>query len=71
MTAEAIVLSHDVEQERLHIVVERLGAQEEFGQQAEVLAVYWILTTVNLEEGVFAVAIYLVARRVLRRALEL
>jgi hypothetical protein len=71
MAAETIVLRHDIEQERLYIVVEGLGAQEELGEQAEVLAVDRVLAAVDLEEGVFAVAIYLIARRVLCWAFEL
>lgn len=71
MAAEVVILRHDIEQERLHVVVERFGAQEQLGKEAEVLAVYGVLATVDLEEGILAVTIDLVARRMLSWALEL
>ena len=35
----AVNLCQDVEEERLHIKVERLVVQEQFGQQAQILTV--------------------------------
>jgi hypothetical protein len=71
MTAIAIVLGHDVEEERLHVVVEGFGSQKELRKEAEVLTIDGVLSTVNLEEGVLAVAVDFIARRVLCGAFEL
>lgn len=42
---------HHVEEERLHVVVERLGVEETLGQQAQVLAVRLLLLTVHFPDG--------------------
>lgn len=39
MAAFVVVLREDVEQEGLHVVVERLVVQEQLGQQTQVLTV--------------------------------
>ena len=39
MAALTVRLRHDVEEEGLDVVVERLVVEEEFGEQAQVLAV--------------------------------
>ena len=51
MTAFRISHRHDVEEERLHVVVERLGVEEALCQQAQVLAVGLLLLTVHLPNG--------------------
>jgi hypothetical protein len=70
MTAEFIVLGHNIEEERLHIIVESFGTEEEFREKAQVLAVDWILAAIDFKEGIFAVAIDFIAGRMLRRTLE-
>ena len=39
VTAQMVRFCHDVEEERLHVVVQRLVVQEQLGQQAQILAV--------------------------------
>lgn len=48
MTALLVVLREDVEEERLHIVIQGLVIQEELGQQAEVLAEEFADISINL-----------------------
>ena len=50
MTTIIVILSHDVEQERFHVVVERLRSEKQLGEQTKILAVYWVLPAINLEE---------------------
>ena len=63
MTSVVVIFRHDVEKEGFHVVVQCLGSKEEFGKQTEVLAVDWVLAAVHFEEGILAVAVDLVARR--------
>merc|ERR1719450_1306538 len=51
MTSLAIVLCQDVEQERLHVIVERLVIQEQFDQKTEVLTVDLVGVTIHLKHG--------------------
>ena len=39
MAARVVCLRHDVEQEGLHVIVQRLVVQEQLGQETQVLAV--------------------------------
>jgi hypothetical protein len=48
VTAPVVALGHDVEEERLDIVVESLVVEEQFGHQAHVLAVDLVLLAVHL-----------------------
>lgn len=48
MTAFLIVLCEDVEQERLHIIIEGLVIQKKLGQQTEVLAEQFADISINL-----------------------
>mmetsp|Transcript_41598 Transcript_41598/g.106452 ORF Transcript_41598/g.106452 Transcript_41598/m.106452 type:complete len:349 (+) Transcript_41598:700-1746(+) len=64
-----VVLREDVEQEGVHVVVERLVVQEELGEVAQVLAVHLLLAPVHLKHGDVAVAVDLVAGRVQHRVL--
>jgi hypothetical protein len=66
-----VILRHDVEQKGFDIVVERLRAEEELGEKAEILAVDGILTPVNFEERVLAVTVDLIAGGMLGRTFEL
>jgi hypothetical protein len=71
MAAVVVVFRHDIEQERFHIVVERLGTQKQLCEKTKILAIHRVLSAIDFEKRVFAIAIDLVARRVLSRALEL
>ena len=51
MTTLAVVLSQDIEEERLHVIVEGLVVEEELDQQTEVLAVDLVGVAVHLEHG--------------------
>mmetsp|Transcript_26858 Transcript_26858/g.46853 ORF Transcript_26858/g.46853 Transcript_26858/m.46853 type:complete len:210 (-) Transcript_26858:65-694(-) len=57
-------LAQHVEQERVHVVVERLVVQEELGEQAQVLAVELVGLAVHLPQGEVLVAVDLAPRRV-------
>lgn len=48
MTAFLIVLCQNVEEERLHIIIQGLVIQEKLGQQAEVLAEEFADISINL-----------------------
>ena len=50
MTTLAVVLSQDIEEERLHVIVEGLVVEEELDQQTEVLAVDLVGVAVHLED---------------------
>ena len=53
-------LAEDVENEGLHIKVERLVVQEELGEQAEVLAVQFVVQPVHLVDGQAPLPTYIV-----------
>ncbi len=61
MATAVIILGHDIKQEWVDVVVKRFGAEEDFGEEAEVLAVDWIFATINFEDGNRLVAIYLIS----------
>ena len=63
-----VPLHEHVEQERLHIVVERLVVEEELREQTQLLAVALLQLPVHLEHRQRAVLVDLVARRVPHRA---
>ena len=44
-------LAQDVEEERVHVEIQRLVVQEEFGQETEALAVKLKLLSVDFEDG--------------------
>ena len=69
MAPLAVVLGQDVEEEGLHVIVERLVVQEELGQEAQVLAVDLARHAVHLEDGEVVLAVDLVRRRVVPEAL--
>lgn len=71
MTTISIVFGHDVEEEGLDVVVQRLRSKEEFREQTQVLAIDRVLATVNLEEGELLITIDFVARRMLGGTFEL
>ena len=49
MAALLVHLSQNVEEERFHIEIECLVVQEEFGHEAEILAVDLVVTSVHLK----------------------
>lgn len=49
MTALAVVDGQNVKQERLDVVVQRLVIEEQFGEQAQVLAVDFVHVAVHFE----------------------
>lgn len=71
MTSKLIIIGHDVEEEGLHVVVERLGPQEKLGKKAEILTINRVFPAVDFEERMFSVTIDLITRRVLGRAFQL
>ena len=66
--AVVVLLAHDEKQEGLHIVVEVLVVQEEFGQVAQVLAIGLVLLPVHFEHAHSAMSVNLVARGVHQHA---
>lgn len=50
MTSTIVALGHDVKQEWLDVVVERLVVEEHLGQQAEILTVDLVLASIHLED---------------------
>ena len=71
MATPRVALGHNVEEERLNVVIQGLVVQEQLGQQAQVLAVDFLLLAVDLEDRERVVAIDFVAGRVAQIALEL
>ena len=63
------VSSHDVEQEGVGVVIERLVIEKELGEETQVLRVGLVLAAVDLEEGDLLLPVDLVARRVPQPAL--
>jgi hypothetical protein len=61
----------NIKEEGLHVIVERLVIKEELGEQAEILAVHFIVLSIDLEDGQIVVTVDLVARRVSQIALAL
>ena len=49
VTALAVILGEDIEQEGLHVVVERLVIEEQLDEQTEVLAVDLVGVAIHLE----------------------
>ena len=64
VTSFTVVDSQHVEKERLDIVVECLMVEEEFGQQAQILAVYFVDVAIHLEDRKVVLAVNLSRRRV-------
>jgi hypothetical protein len=71
VAAVVVVFCHDIEEEGFHVVVQSFRAEEELREKTQILAVYRVLSAVDLKERVLAIAIDLVAWRVLRGAFEL
>lgn len=69
--AFAVVLRHDVEEEGVCVIVQRLVVKETLGQKTQVLGVTLVLTSIDLKEGYGALAINLVAWRMPQVTLRL
>ena len=69
VTALAVILGEDIEQERLHVIVERLVVEEQLDEQAEVLTVDLVGVAVHLEHGHAVLPVDLHPGRVAPRAL--
>ena len=63
VAARIIVHRQHVEMKRLHVVVECLVVEEQFGQKTQVLTVDLRLVAVHLKRRQVATSVYLVARR--------
>ena len=63
------ILRQNVEQKRLHVVVERLVIEEELGEEAEVLTVDLVVLSVDLEETEPLLAVDLASGRMPPHAL--
>jgi hypothetical protein len=70
MTAQLVIFSHDVEEKRLDVVIERFGTKEKFRKQTEVLAIYRILAAVHFKNGDGSRPVYLVPGWMFGRALK-
>ena len=68
MSASFIALTEDVKQEQVHVVVQGLVVQEKLGQVAQVLAVKLLFPAIHLKHADAAIAIDLLARRMLQLA---
>ena len=71
MAAVVVVFRHNIEQKGFYVVVERLGTQEQFGEQTQVLTIHRVLSAINFEERVLAIPVDFIARRVFSRTFEL
>ena len=69
MTTLTVILGEDIEQERLHVIVERLVVEEQLDEQAEVLTVDLVGVPVHLEHGHAVLPVDLHPGRVAPRAL--
>lgn len=59
MAAFAIVFGQYVKQERLDVIIQRLVVQKQFGEEAEILTVYFVRVPVDFEHRYVAAAVYL------------
>lgn len=66
-----IRLGEYIKQEGLHIIIQRFVIQEHLGQQAQILAVNLVLSSIHFKDRHNAVSVNLVARRVLHGAFDL
>lgn len=64
MASFAVVFRQDIEQEGLNVVVQGLVVEEQFGEEAQVLTVYLVGVSVDLEHGDVAAAVDLRGGRV-------
>lgn len=59
MAALAVVLREHIEEEGLHVIVQRLMVQEELGQQAQILTVYCADISIHLEFRKYVFSLWL------------
>ena len=65
MAAMFIIFGENIEEEGLHIVVESLVVEEEFGEKTEILTIDLIGITVHLEHRQVFTSIDFVGRRMI------
>lgn len=63
VATSGVAFGHDVKEEWLHVIVQRLVIEKQFGEETKILAVYLVLLAIHFEHRQCTVAIYLVARR--------
>ena len=63
MTTLAVILGEDIEQERLHVIVQRLVVQEQLDQETQVLTVDLVGVAVHLVHGHPVLPVDLITRR--------
>ena len=63
VTALAVILGEDIEQEGLHVVVERLVIEEQLGDVAQVFRVNLLLLRVKLKHADLVISVYLITWR--------
>jgi len=68
VAAFVVSCGHDVEEERVHVVVKSFMIKEHFGQQAEVAAPCPLAPTVDFKKGNIIIPVDFVPRGVLERA---
>lgn len=61
-------LSHNVKQERLHVVVQRFVVQKHFRKQAKILTIDFVFSTINFEYRNSVISINFISWRELVRA---
>lgn len=71
MAALLVVLGEHVEEERLHVVVERFVVQKQLSQQTQILAVDLVHVPINFENGQVLTSVDFRGRRMAPRALVL
>ena len=69
VTSFAVVDGQNVKEERLHVVVERLVVQKQFGEQTQVLAVDFVHVAVHFEHRQVVLAVDFRGRRMPPRTL--
>lgn len=70
MAAAVVVLGEHIEQKRIRIIVERLVVEKTLRQQAQILGIIFVLSSIDLEKGQRIFAIDFVARWILQLALD-
>ena len=71
VAACVVCLSHDIEQEGLHVVVQRLVVEEQLGQQTQILAVDLVLLAVYFKHRYGSLPVHFISRGMLPHTLGL
>lgn len=62
------MLTEDIEEERVYIIVKSLVIQEELGDKAKVFTISLLILCINFKYGDSVISVYLIARRVPHQA---